>query len=62
MAIENYLEMRDTVRDPKCHLHKALSLELERRHPAALVPRYSMVMFHDAIPYAVAYDRGAHSK
>lgn len=58
MAIENYLEMRDTVRDPKFHLHKALSLELERRHPTRFVPRYSMVMFHDVIPYAVAYERG----
>lgn len=58
MAIENYLEMRDTVRDPKFHLHKALSLELERRHPTRFVPRYSMVMFRDDIPYAVAYERG----
>jgi len=58
MAIENYLEMRDTVRDPKFHLHKALSLELERRHPTRFVPRYSMVMFRDDIPYAVAHERG----
>lgn len=58
MAIENYLEMRDTVRDPKFHLHKALSLELERRHPQRFVPRYSMVMFRDDISYAVAYERG----
>lgn len=58
MAIENYLEMRDTVRDPKFHLHKALSLELERRHPQRFVPRYSMVMFRDNIPYSVAYERG----
>lgn len=58
MALENYLEMRDTVRDPKFHLHKALSLELERRHPQRFVPRYAMVMFRDDIPYAVAYERG----
>lgn len=58
MALENYLEMRDTVRDPKFHLHKALSLELERRHPQRFVPRYSMVMFRDDIPYRVAYERG----
>jgi kynurenine 3-monooxygenase len=58
MAIENYLEMRDTVRNPKFHLHKALSLELERRHPQRFVPRYSMVMFHDDIPYAIAFERG----
>ena len=50
--------MRDTVRDPKFHLCKSLSLELERRFPARFVPRYSMVMFHDEIPYAQALERG----
>src|SRR5690606_31848771 len=58
MAVENYLEMRDTARDPKFHLHKALSLELERRHPQRSVPRYAMVTFRDDIPYALAYERG----
>ena len=58
MAIENYLEMRDTVRDPKFHLQKALSLVLERRFPERFVPRYSMVMFHDEIPYGIALARG----
>ena len=58
MAIENYLEMRDTVRDPKFQLQKALSLELERRFPTRFIPRYSMVMFHARIPYAVALQRG----
>jgi kynurenine 3-monooxygenase len=58
MAIENYGEMRDTVRDPKFQLQKALSLELERRFPDRFVPRYSMVMFHDEIPYFVALQRG----
>ena len=58
MAIENYQEMRDTVRAPKFQLQKALSLELERRFPDRFVPRYSMVMFHDEIPYSVALSRG----
>jgi len=58
MAVENYLEMRDTVRDPKFQLQKMLSLELERRFPNRFIPRYSMVMFHARIPYAVAYARG----
>jgi kynurenine 3-monooxygenase len=58
MAIENYLEMRDTVRDPKFQLQKALSLQLEREFPGRFIPRYSMVMFHARIPYAVAYERG----
>jgi kynurenine 3-monooxygenase len=59
MALENYVEMRDTVRDPKYKLRKALSFELERRLPDRFVPRYSMVMFHDEIPYALAQQRGA---
>ena len=59
MALENYDEMRDTVRHPKFQLQKALSLELERRFPDRFVPRYSMVMFHDEIPYRTAYERGA---
>lgn len=58
MALENYVEMRDTVRSPKFQLQKALSLELERRFPDRFVPRYSMVMFHREIPYAAAWSRG----
>jgi kynurenine 3-monooxygenase len=59
MALENYVEMRDTVRDPKFLLRKALAFELERRLPGRFIPRYSMVMFHDEIPYAEAQRRGA---
>jgi kynurenine 3-monooxygenase len=58
MALENYGEMRDTVRDPRFQRQKALSLALERLHPARFIPRYSMVMFHDEIPYSVALRRG----
>jgi len=59
MALENYVEMRDTVRDPKFLLRKVLAFELERRLPERFIPRYSMVMFHDEIPYSVAQQRGA---
>lgn len=58
MALENYEEMRSTVLDPRFQRQKALSLELERRHPGRFIPRYSMVMFHDDIPYTVAMERG----
>lgn len=58
MALENYLEMRDEVRDAKFELRAALSFELERRFPGHWVPRYSMVMFHPEIPYAEAQRRG----
>lgn len=59
MALENYVEMRDTVRDPKFALQKALAFELERRLPDRFIPRYSMVMFHAEIPYRIAQQRGA---
>jgi kynurenine 3-monooxygenase len=58
MAIENYLEMRDSVADPKFQLQQALALELERRFPQRFIPRYSMVMFHHEIPYRTARLRG----
>ena len=58
MALENFQEMRDSVREPRFMLQKQLSLELERRHPARFIPRYSMVMFHDEIRYSVAESRG----
>jgi len=58
MALENYVEMRDTVREPKFALRKELAFELERRLPERFIPRYSMVMFHDEIPYAAAQQRG----
>ncbi len=57
MAIENYIEMRASVRDPRFHLKKRLAWELEKRWPARFVPRYSMVMFRH-IPYADAQRRG----
>ena len=58
MALENYVEMRDTVRNPQFHDMKELAFELERRYPGRFIPRYSMVMFHPEIPYAEALRRG----
>jgi len=58
MALENYIEMRDTVRDPKYVLRKELSFALERRLPDRFIPRYSMIMFHEEISYSTAQERG----
>ena len=58
MALENYIEMRDTVRDPAYIRRKALAMELERRFPDRFIPRYSMVMFHPEIPYGEALRHG----
>ena len=57
MALENYVEMRDVVRDPKFQLQKQLGFLLEERHPGVFVPRYSMVMFHH-LPYSKVRQRG----
>jgi kynurenine 3-monooxygenase len=58
ISIENYLEMRERVADPKFLLQQSLARELEARYPKRFVPRYSMVMFHHEIPYLVALQRG----
>lgn len=58
MALENYIEMRDAVRNPRFQLQKQIAFELERRYPGIFIPRYSMVMFHPEIPYAEAERRG----
>lgn len=58
MALENYTEMRDAVRDPVFHLRKQIEFTLEEKFPGRFIPRYSMVMFHPEISYADALERG----
>ncbi|HYD19017.1 MAG TPA: NAD(P)/FAD-dependent oxidoreductase [Patescibacteria group bacterium] len=58
MAVENFIEMRDSVSDPVFQLKKKVGFELEKRFPGKFIPRYSMVIFHPEIPYAEARDRG----
>lgn len=57
MALENFIEMRDGVRDPQFQLKKEFGFELERMFPKQFIPRYSMVMFH-RIPYHIVLQRG----
>lgn len=57
LAVENFVEMRDLVVQPKFQLKKKVEQELQRRFPERFVPKYSMVTFH-RIPYAVALSRG----
>jgi kynurenine 3-monooxygenase len=59
MALENYTEMRDSVRDAAFVRRKAIAMALERRFPDRFIPRYSMVMFHPEISYAEALRRGS---
>jgi len=57
MALENFVEMRDTVADTKFQLKKQIGFELEKRYPGQFIPRYAMVVFHPEIPYADAKQR-----
>eukprot|EP01102_Stenamoeba_stenopodia_P014186 TRINITY_DN4684_c0_g5_i1.p1 TRINITY_DN4684_c0_g5~~TRINITY_DN4684_c0_g5_i1.p1 ORF type:complete len:481 (+),score=104.61 TRINITY_DN4684_c0_g5_i1:147-1589(+) len=58
MALENFIEMRDKVADPRFLLRKKIEHELEKRYPEQFLSRYEMVSFSN-IPYANAYLLGA---
>jgi kynurenine 3-monooxygenase len=57
MAVENFVEMRDRVADPRFLFRKKVELALEAKYPQLFVPKYAMVTFH-RIPYATALRRG----
>ncbi len=56
MALENYLEMRDRVADPRFLLQRELEQALQARWPTRFVPHYTMVTFLRT-PYALALAR-----
>jgi len=57
LALENFVEMRDHVADPKFLFKKKVEQALQRKYPTIFVPKYSMVTFH-RLPYSVALARG----
>lgn len=57
LAVENFVEMRDKVADPKFLLRKKVELALEAKYPKLFVPKYAMVTFH-RVPYSTALRRG----
>jgi kynurenine 3-monooxygenase len=57
LAVENFVEMRDRVADPRFLFRKKVELALEAKYPKLFVPKYAMVTFH-RIPYATALQRG----
>jgi kynurenine 3-monooxygenase len=46
LAVENFVEMRDRVADPRFLFKKKAELALEAKFPGVFVPKYSMVTFH----------------
>lgn len=57
LAVENFVEMRDRVADPRFLFRKKVELALEARYPGLFVPKYAMVTFH-RMPYSLALSRG----
>ncbi|KJV32027.1 FAD-dependent oxidoreductase [Luteibacter yeojuensis] len=57
MALENYVEMRDKVADPRFLRMRELGGLLAQRSPTHYLPRYRMVTFTH-LPYAYALERG----
>ena len=57
LALENFIEMRDRVADPRFLFRKKVELALETKYPRLFVPKYAMVTFH-RVPYSVALSRG----
>jgi kynurenine 3-monooxygenase len=57
LAVENFIEMRDLVAQPKFQLKKKVERILEEHYPGLFVPKYTMVTFR-RIPYSVARARG----
>jgi kynurenine 3-monooxygenase len=57
LAVENFVEMRDRVADPRFLFKKKVELALEAKYPGVFVPKYAMVTFH-RVPYSVAEKRG----
>jgi len=57
MALENYVEMRDSVADPHYLAQRELGALLAARAPQHFMARYRMVTFTH-LPYAYALERG----
>ncbi|MFC3416522.1 FAD-dependent oxidoreductase [Algoriphagus hitonicola] len=57
LAMENFIEMRDSVADPKFIIRKKIEAKLHELYPKEWIPLYSMVTFTD-MGYAEAYAQG----
>jgi kynurenine 3-monooxygenase len=62
LALDNFIEMRDLVGDPEFLLRKKIEAKLNSLYPTLWIPLYSMVTFHENIPYSQAYATGQKQK
>ncbi len=57
LALQNFVEMRDLVADPKFLIRKKIEAKLNEIYPQQWIPEYTMVTFTD-IPYSQALEEG----
>lgn len=62
LALDNFIEMRDLVADADFLLRKKIEARLHQLYPAQWIPLYSMVTFHENMPYSMAYETGQKQK
>lgn len=62
LALENFIEMRDLVGDPKFLLRKKIEAKLNLLFPDRWIPLYTMVTFRDDIRYSDALKTGVRQK
>ena len=62
LAMDNFIEMRDLVNDADFILRKKIEAKLHELYSDKWIPLYSMVTFHENIPYSVAYETGQKQK
>ncbi|KAA9331887.1 FAD-dependent oxidoreductase [Adhaeribacter soli] len=58
LAVENFIEMRDKVADPRFLLQKKIEAKINARYPEQWIPLYTMVTFTPDMPYAKALKNG----
>jgi kynurenine 3-monooxygenase len=58
MAVNNFIEMREKVGDPKFLLQKKIESSLHDKYPDKWIPAYSQVTFSPHIRYSEALQRG----
>ena len=58
LALNNFIEMRDKVADPKFLLQKKIEARLHEKYPDKWIPAYSQVTFSPQIRYSEALERG----
>ena len=58
LALNNFIEMRDKIGDPKFLLQKKIEAKLHEKYPGKWIPAYSQVTFSPQIRYSEALKRG----